>query len=634
MPYLAHADLTLPAVKVTEDDEDELRARLSILVGEGPPPIGSDDESEEQEAAPVSVCETALPPLAALSPRSKLWEELRVAKEDERRLRAAYEAEVARGADLRASLEVQAGAETFPDWTSWRCFTTKRFAEAVKRTARSGLVTAMICQNCNGHTHPNLLREARMWMPLRAYVEVAEFDGLLQLEHSVRSGDVAAVKSFIRTQQGEFLKIANRPVDNLLSLGLQSYRRLDMVKELIQGRCSANSVTEDGRSPLHWAVSEVDSISPIVTRLLLCSRADHLQRDNRQLTPVDCLKSRAARPDVSSNVKQIMSELLEHPTQQVAVIEKERVLSACFADASCETVAFHTDSAVGFYSLRSAEVTMRKVLSKPKAKSGLRGMAVHRARGTLAVLVELTGNTPAKEMVIVWPRGQLEDEEPLQWCVQDDSSGTSAGSMPSMIAMSRLGDSPVVACRGRGGQTMAWRLHPSGAQLDAEMVLVDEGGGAMALSCHGRWLALEESGGLKVWALAGNSPEAVACLKRRSCSAIAVAETPDSGTCLLAIAGGSEGHVEVLRVQADGYEMVWRVPPNTNSNFRILSFCDEDSGSLVAVQEDGLIMLSKLSESASTCIFDDSALRTVDTSPDKRLMVTTIDNCFRVFKVC
>ncbi|CAJ1371015.1 unnamed protein product, partial [Effrenium voratum] len=107
MPYLAHADLTLPAVKVTEDDEDELRARLSILVGEGPPPIGSDDESEEQEAAPVSVCETALPPLAALSPRSKLWEELRVAKEDERRLRAAYEAEVARGADLRASLEVQ-----------------------------------------------------------------------------------------------------------------------------------------------------------------------------------------------------------------------------------------------------------------------------------------------------------------------------------------------------------------------------------------------------------------------------------------------------------------------------------------------------------------------------------------------
>ena len=40
-----------------------------------------------------------------------------------------------------------------------------------------------------------------MWMPLRAYVEVAEFDGLLQLEHSVRSGDVAAVKSFIRTQQ-------------------------------------------------------------------------------------------------------------------------------------------------------------------------------------------------------------------------------------------------------------------------------------------------------------------------------------------------------------------------------------------------------------------------------------------------
>ncbi|CAJ1456525.1 unnamed protein product [Effrenium voratum] len=248
--------------------------------------------------------------------------------------------------------------------------------------------------------------------------KVAEFDGLLQLEHSVRSGDVAAVKSFIRTQQGEFLKIANRPVDNLLSLGLQSYRRLDMVKELIQGRCSANSVTEDGRSPLHWAVSEVDSISPIVTRLLLCSRADHLQRDNRQLTPVDCLKSRAARPDVSSNVKQIMSELLEHPTQQVAVIEKERVLSACFADASCETVAFHTDSAVGFYSLRSAEVTMRKVLSKPKAKSGLRGMAVHRARGTLAVLVELTGNTPAKEMVIVWPRGQLEDEEPLQWCVQ------------------------------------------------------------------------------------------------------------------------------------------------------------------------------------------------------------------------
>ena len=36
--------------------------------------------------------------------------------------------------------------------------------------------------------------------------------------------------------QGEFLKIANRPVDNLLSLGLQSYRRLDMVKELIQGQ--------------------------------------------------------------------------------------------------------------------------------------------------------------------------------------------------------------------------------------------------------------------------------------------------------------------------------------------------------------------------------------------------------------
>jgi hypothetical protein len=35
------------------------------------------------------------------------------------------------------------------------------------------------------------------------------------------------------------------------------------------GRCSVNSPCEDGRSPLHCAVAEVDTCAPIAVRLLL-----------------------------------------------------------------------------------------------------------------------------------------------------------------------------------------------------------------------------------------------------------------------------------------------------------------------------------------------------------------------------
>ncbi|CAK9079569.1 unnamed protein product [Durusdinium trenchii] len=130
MPYVAHADLTLPQVKVIEDHEDlGAHARPSILVRNEPPIIDSESEEEYSElpeqkallskvedAAPVlSTCQTSAlsGPLPAAveevapSPRSRLLDALRAGKEEEHRLRNAYEAEVVRGADLRAALEIQ-----------------------------------------------------------------------------------------------------------------------------------------------------------------------------------------------------------------------------------------------------------------------------------------------------------------------------------------------------------------------------------------------------------------------------------------------------------------------------------------------------------------------------------------------
>lgn len=464
----------------------------------------------------------------------------------------------------------------------------------------------------------------------------SEADNPARLRRAVQQGNLGTVRRFIRDKEAEFLEIVSAP-SNLIPLALQSKCRLEMIKLLLQGRCSVNSPCEDGRSPLHCAVAEVDTCAPIAVRLLLCSRANHLQQDRNGLTPVDYLKSCEGFPDVSSNVKQIMSDLVEGPTQEVAVIENKQVLSACFANPRCNMVAFQTESTVGVYDLETSSVTVKKVLSKSKA-SGIRSMAVNPKTGCIAALIEMTGDSPS-EVVMMWPHGEIEVEQPLQWCIQDGASGSKAKRLPPTIACSRSDAPPIIACRSSGGAILAWRLHSSCAQLSSEIILAEDDGGPLALSFGGNWIAIDSGSDVQVWTLNAEgeasdaSPKSVASIDR-TCTALAVVEDSSPSSCLLAVAGteASSG-AQVFRVQLDGScEMVHHVA-QPHSCFRMLRFCDRDCDALLSVLADGLLTLSRLSDGTSKCFFDDGSLQSVDISPDQNLMVSALQNCFRVFKV-
>lgn len=460
---------------------------------------------------------------------------------------------------------------------------------------------------------------------------------------ALRYGDVAAVRKLLESRKGELQDLVPRGAGSLLHVALESSSvRLDLVKTLLEGRCSPNAVNEEGRTPLHLAVLQVDSFSPIVARLLLLARAEPEQRDRNGLMPVDCLKSCAGSHAVSSNVKQIMSEMVGAPTLQVAVFEREQMLRACFADRRCEAVVFQTEQAVGLYDIGTGRVRYRKELSSG-GKHFIRSMAVNPSTGGVALLLEV--GTTSRDLVMFWPSGQLDDEEPLKWTVEGDSSGAGTSRSAPGIALSQTAYSaksnPVILCRTSSGSILAWQLLPMGAQLLGEKTLVEGTGGVLSLSFHGGWAALQPSEEkLQVWAFGGGSAEAepwqadLVCTVERNLLAFAVIEDTSPNCCLLAMTGLENSPAQVWRVQRKGTrELVHRVMPDSSSNIRYLGFCGEDSDSLLGVLEDGLVMLCQLQGGSQTCIFDDGSLRTVDISRDRKLMVSSLQECFRIFRV-
>eukprot|EP00434_Breviolum_minutum_P014670 symbB.v1.2.012937.t1/scaffold904.1/size155000/11 len=347
-----------------------------------------------------------------------------------------------------------------------------------------------------------------------------------------------------------------------------------MMKLLIQGRCSVNAPCQDGRSPLHCAVAEIDSCGPMAVRLLLCSRADQNQQDRDGLTPLDYLKSQGV--NASRNLKQIMSDLVEGPTEQVAVLESSKrvIQTVCFSNSSCSKVAFQTDSSVGLYDLRSNSVTVKKVLSKSKAAS-LKGIAVNPETASIAALMDVTGDNPS-QVVMLWPHGDIDGEQPLQWCFQDkvsDSKPRRFAPGPT-IACSRS-SKMIVACRSPGGMILVWHLHSSCAQLLSETVLAEADGGALALSCSGHWIAMDSGSSIQVWNLDGPNEDVnlVASIDRKSTALAVIEDRSSSNGCLLAIAGDVSSGSDVFRVQLDGSSALVPRRKSAENPLVLTTFC-------------------------------------------------------------
>ncbi len=73
--------------------------------------------------------------------------------------------------------------------------------------------------------------------------------------------DVPIVSHFFQLTQQLFMWLKQQAVDWWKSPGCLSWI-------VLVGRCSVNAPCQDGRSPLHCAVADIDSCGPIAVRLL------------------------------------------------------------------------------------------------------------------------------------------------------------------------------------------------------------------------------------------------------------------------------------------------------------------------------------------------------------------------------
>lgn len=349
------------------------------------------------------------------------------------------------------------------------------------------------------------------------------------------------------------------------------------------------------------------------------------------------------------SVRQLLDEVSSRSTVAVCVMENEQVLDARFADPLNDKVVFHTDSTIGFYSLTSRRVVQKKKLTQLKVQSLVRSLSVNPETGTLASFLEVTSaEKPAKQNVIlVWPTGQIQDEEPLK--VRVESEADPDGSYPPAILSSTSGSHPVtLLCRILTGKVLCWRLNGACSQIVSEDTIA-ESSGPMAVSAAGRWIAVSEmsaDGGdvVAVWTsdVAGGMPQRLhpqrtATLDRRpQCLAI-IERGAGTGACLLAVAeaiphGTPPKPIDILTIQVDGsVAAAYRM--HQESPCSMLSFGHDQGDFLLSGHADGLVIVYNLHQGKLMLSHDDEQIRSANMSADHTLIASTVGSCLRIYMV-
>jgi len=466
------------------------------------------------------------------------------------------------------------------------------------------------------------------------------------LHQAVMKNDVVKVRELLQGFDVESLSKGWEGQSFLYS-ALEAGGHVDLMSMLIQAACDVNATSKDQRTPLHLALAQHATISPMAARLLISSRASLTLPDANNITPLDCVRNLAMRSNnsPSPNIRQLLHEMSKRPTVSIGVAEDEDVLGALFMPAQTDEVVFYTKTTLGVYNMISKRVSMKQKLTQLRVQSIVRSVTINPETGTLIVFLELAGASNPQNLVLLWPTGQLQGEEPLKLSVE---GGRQEGdtSLPTVVCSASAKTPLILLTRICSGKVICWRVNAANSQLVSETTILAKGG-PIAISGNGRWLAAVDKGQpgneqIELWTFESSTnsvhrfPKMLLHLARRP-TAMALIHQSDSQGCMLALVDEAPATsppvpIEVLAISADGMtSSMYRVRPETHCKF--VAFCHESPDYLLSTHEDGVVVLYNLPQGQLMLSHDDMRIRTASISADRTLIVTAVAECFRISKV-
>jgi len=471
-----------------------------------------------------------------------------------------------------------------------------------------------------------------------------------RLVMALQESNLTEVRSILQQQADVNFIEQHAQAKTPLYRALESGGNIDIVNALMQARAHVNAASQQGRTPLHFAIQQYSSLSPTILRMLLCGRADLMIPDSQGATSLDGLKMVALQSRqnsrLSASARQLLNEVTEQSTVAVSVIDAKEVRSAQFGDMQNDKIVFYTESSVGLYSLHLRRVIFIKRLRQLQATS-FQHLAVNPWLGTIAVLLEIEAKREVEvvqNVCILWPNGQIQDEEPLKLSMQIGrlEGRTKSEMLPATIILSK--NSQNLVSRLCDGQVFCWQLNAARCQVVSEKKLTSRGG-LIAASSNGFWIAVvnqeaDNGGQIEIWSYESTAgrkqdPCLVMNLKKRP-SSLAVAESSSNTSCLLALVevsapGLPVAPIEVFTVDLDNtvtslYRVRQRAPCHT------LSFCHGQDGLLLSGDTEGVILIHDPSQNKHSMYHDNPGIQSICISVDRTLIVTTEANYLRVFR--
>jgi hypothetical protein len=287
----------------------------------------------------------------------------------------------------------------------------------------------------------------------------------------------------------------------------------------------------------------------------------------------------------------------------------------------------------------------------PQSVSTVKQITVNPEFGTVAVCLELSDYqendvVSRQDVFIVWPNGQLQDEEPLKFSIKVDPQPWSTQS--ACVILSRCPGQQMLLGRLVDGKIFCWHLNSTRSQLVNETELTKHGG-LVAVSDNGCWIAIvttdaDQSRQVQVFSYEGpngtrSKPEMIGKLDKVPQS-MSVQQTPDNTSggpsCVLAIseettANGVPQPIEVFSVEADGtIKSMYRL--KAPSVCYSLAFCHRTSTCLLSGHVDGLVVVYDLLNGTTSLCHDNPGTPFLSICTDRSLILSTAENYFRIFK--
>mmetsp|Transcript_115270 Transcript_115270/g.372502 ORF Transcript_115270/g.372502 Transcript_115270/m.372502 type:complete len:661 (-) Transcript_115270:217-2199(-) len=447
---------------------------------------------------------------------------------------------------------------------------------------------------------------------------------------------------------------------------LEAGGNVEAVNLLLEAEANVNGAMARGKTPLHFAIQQYMNLPPVVIRMLLCAKADLLKPDARGTTPFYSAKmaamqlsynqgDRSFSATENTRVRQLLNEVTEQPTVRVVVVDAGEVKRVLFADTQNDKLVFHTETSVGLYSLKKQRMVFIKKLRQLQVSSSVQHMSVNPLLGTIAVFLSILEFKPGQghtlqNVTIIWPNGQLQDEEPLKLTIQSTvPEGFQGATLPACVALSRSQGPQMLLSRLCDGKVYCWRLNGGRSQLMSEVKLLSRGG-LVAISDDGCWIAAvnredENNEHVQVWSyesvarLNQNPAHLVDMNKRPTSMAIMQHCVDGQSFCLLAMAENSEAGippppVEIFSVMIDGStSMVYRVKNPSPSPCYLLDFCGGPSVHLLRAHTDGPVLLCNLATAEIHMSHDNPGTGHISISTDRTLLASVENNYFRIYKV-